>query len=188
MNTIRRHIYQLISTTIFILIIPLTLWAEGDYRIQPGDILDILTWNEPQFSRETLVRTDGRISFPLLDDVQAAERTPFEVKSEIQEKLKSFIGNPHVTVSIKASVPKKIYVLGEVKNTGSYDFKENMSLLQAFAVAGGFTEWASKDEIVLLRKKNGQDNMIRVDYKQIVKGKDLGQNVYLQPDDIIIVP
>jgi polysaccharide biosynthesis/export protein len=172
----------------FLLIVPSLSFAEGDYLIQPGDQLEILTWNEPLFSREVLVRSDGRISFPLLNDIQASERTPVEVKAEIQEKLKAFIGSPSVTVSVKISIPKKIYVLGEVKNTGAYDFKQNMSILQAFAVAGGFTEWASKDEIVLLRKKNGQDNMIRVDYKQIVKGKDLAQNVYLQPDDIIIVP
>ena len=159
------------------------------YRIGSGDILDITTWKEPDFSKEeVLVRIDGKISFPLLDDVQAGERTPLELKKDIQKKLKGFISNPVVTVTVRSPASKRIYILGEVVNTGEYPLVKNLTVLQAFALAGGFTEWASKKEIILFRKENGKDKTIRINYKNILKGKDFSQNVQLQADDTIIVP
>lgn len=177
-----------VAILVLALIAPRAVLAETDYRIQAGDLLEILTWNEPNFTREVTVRTDGKISFPLLDDLQASGRAPVEVKTEIQEKLKSFIGSPSVTLVVKTSAPRRFFVLGEVKNTGEYELRKNMTLLQAFAVAGGFTEWASKNEIILLRKENGQDKIVRVDYKKIIKGQDISQNVPIEPNDTIIVP
>jgi polysaccharide biosynthesis/export protein len=159
------------------------------YRIGSGDILDITTWKEPDFSREEiLVRIDGKISFPLFDDVQAGGRTPLELKKDIQIKLKGFISNPVVTVTVRSPASKKIYILGEVVNTGEYPLVKNLTVLQAFALAGGFTEWASKKEIILFRKESGKEKTIRINYKDILKGKDFSQNVQLQADDTIIVP
>jgi len=163
--------------------------GEKQYKIGSGDILDITTWKEPDFSREEiLVRIDGKISFPLLDDVQAGGLTPLELKKGIQAKLKGFISNPVVTVTVRSPASKRIYILGEVVNTGEYPLVKNLTVLQAFALAGGFTEWASKKEIILFRQENGKKKMIRINYKDISKGKDFSQNVMLKADDTIIVP
>ena len=160
-----------------------------DYKIGAGDILEIVTWKEPDLSRaEILVRTDGKISFPLLNDVQAAGLTPLEMKRTIEAGLKDFVESPFVTVTVLVTASKKFYILGEVLNTGEYPLTKNLTVLQAFALAGGFTEWASKKEIVLMRMEDGKEKLYRINYKNIIKGKDLSQNLRLQADDTIIVP
>ena len=111
-----------------------------------------------------------------------------ELKSNMEAGLKDFVESPFVTITVEQTASKKIYILGEVVNTGEYPLTKNLTVLQAFALAGGFTEWASKKEIVLMRKENGEEKMYRINYKDIVRGKDLGQNLKLQPDDTIIVP
>lgn len=159
------------------------------YRIGSGDVLEIVTWKEPDFSREEItVRQDGNISFPLLDDIQASGRTPAELKKEIETKLKDFVSAPNVTVSVRTAASQKFYILGEVVNTGEYQLTKDLTVLQAFAIAGGFTEWASKKEIILFRKEAEKDKVIRINYKEIVKGKDFSQNVKIKKDDTIIVP
>jgi polysaccharide export outer membrane protein len=159
------------------------------YRIGPGDILEITTWKEEDLSREeVLVRIDGMISFPLLSDVQAAGLTPMKLKENIESGLKKFVDNPVVTVNVVDPASQKIYVLGEVEETGEYPLTKRLTVLQAFALAGGFTEWASKKEIILLRNEGGKEKIYRLDYRDITKGKDLSQNVQLRADDTIIVP
>jgi polysaccharide export outer membrane protein len=158
------------------------------YKIGSGDILEIVTWKEPDFSRELLVRIDGRITFPLLDDIQAAGRTPLEVKHEIEERLKTYIENPFVTVTVKSYASQRYYILGEIAKTGAYELVKNLTVLQAFALAGGFTEWASKKEILVVRNEDGEKKIIRVNYKNIVKGRDLDQNILIKANDTIIVP
>jgi polysaccharide export outer membrane protein len=159
------------------------------YRISAGDILEITTWKEPDLSRqEILVRTDGKISFPLLNDVQAAGLTPLEMKRNMEAGLKDFISSPFVTVHVRNPESQKIYILGEVQNTGEYPLTKNLTVLQAFALAGGFTEWASKKEIILLRNEGGQDKIYRINYKEITKGRDFSHNIRLKADDTIIVP
>jgi polysaccharide export outer membrane protein len=158
------------------------------YKIGKGDILEIIAWKEEDFTREVFVRIDGKITFPLLDDIHADGRTTMEVKKEIETKLKEFIENPIVTVILKSPMSQKFYILGEVLKTGEYQLAKKLTILQAFALAGGFTEWASKKEIILLRNENGIDKLIRVNYKNIIKGKDLSQNVNIKVNDTIIVP
>lgn len=163
--------------------------TSDSYTIGIGDILEIVTWREPDFSREeVIVRLDGNISFPLLDDIAAAGRTPTKLKVDIQNRLSEFVSEPHVTVTVRNAASKRFYILGEVVNTGEYPLTKNLTVLQAFALAGGFTEWASKKEIILYRRDNGKDVVIRIDYKDIVKGKDFSQNVTIRPDDSIVVP
>jgi polysaccharide export outer membrane protein len=163
--------------------------SRDSYKIGSGDILEIMTWKEPDFSRnEVLVRIDGKMTFPLLDDIQAAGRTPLELKKNIEARLKGFVDNPVVTVTVINPESQKIYILGEIIRTGEYDLKKNLTVLQAFALAGGFTQWASKKEIILLRHEKGKDKIIRVNYKNIIKGSDLMQNMPLQANDTIIVP
>jgi polysaccharide export outer membrane protein len=160
-----------------------------DYRIDSGDILEIVTWKEPDFSREeVLVRLDGKISFPLLNDVQAAGMTTGELKARIEAGLKDYVSHPVVTVSVRNPLSQRFYILGEVQNTGEYPLVKHLTVLQAFALAGGFTEWASKDEIILMRNEDGADKVYRINYKAIAKGRDLSQNMKIKADDTIIVP
>jgi polysaccharide export outer membrane protein len=159
------------------------------YKIGSGDILEITTWKEPDFSRgEVLVRIDGKITFPLLGDIQASGRTPLQVKKDIETGLKDFVESPVVTVTVINPGSKKFYILGEVVNTGEYNLIKDLTVLQAFALAGGFTEWASKKEIILLRHEDGKEKIIRVNYKNIVQGKDFSQNIQIRANDTIIVP
>lgn len=161
----------------------------GSYAIGPGDTLEIITWKEPDFSRnEILVRIDGKITFPLLDDLQAAGLTTIQLKEQIQKGLKAFVDAPEVTVTVRNPGSQKFYILGEVAKTGEYPLIKNLTVLQAFALAGGFTEWASKKEIILFRKENGQGKTILINYKDIVNDRDFSQNVALKADDTIIVP
>ncbi len=163
--------------------------SQKDYIIGAGDILEIVTWKEEDFTREeVLVRLDGKLSFPLLDDVQAEGLTTIELKRVIEKGLKDYVSNPEVTVHIRSPLSKRFYILGEVVNTGEYPLVKHLTVLQAFALAGGFTEWASKKEIILLRNENGRDKIYRINYKEITKGKDFSQNIKLKADDTIIVP
>ena len=165
-------------------------WVFTDaYKIGSGDILEIVTWKEPDFSRsEVLVRLDGKISFPLLGDVQAAGRTPMEIKKDIESGLKAYVENPIVTVTVKKPESQKFYILGEVKKTGEYPLIKGLTVLQAFAIAGGFTDWASKKEIILLRHENGKEKVYNINYKKIVNNKDFSQNITIKTDDTIVVP
>ena len=162
---------------------------QSSYIIGNGDILEIVTWREEDLSREEIiVRLDGNISFPLLNDVEAAGKTPTQLKAEIEKRLKEFVTDPNVTVTVRSAASKRFYILGEVISTGEYPLTKNLTVLQAFALAGGFTEWASKKEIILFRRDQGKETVIRIDYKDIVKGKDFSQNVEIRADDTIVVP
>jgi len=164
---------------------------KSSYKIRVGDVLEIITWKEPDFSREeVLVRSDGMVTFPLINDIEAAGRTTMDLKNDIENGLKDYVSNPIVTVTVRTPTVnvKKFYILGEVVNTGEYDLTKELTVLQAFALAGGFTEWASKKEIIILRNENGKEKSIRVNYKNIAKGKDFSQNIKLKADDTIIVP
>ena len=129
-----------------------------------------------------------KIAFPLLNDVQAAGRTPMALKQELEAKLRKYVSDAVVTVSVRAAGSQKFYVVGEVATTGEYPLLKPLTVLQAFALAGGFTEWAAKDEIILLRVENGKNKTYRINYKEIVKGENLEQNLRLKADDTIIVP
>jgi len=161
---------------------------QEDYKIGKGDVLEVMTWKEPDFSKDIAVRIDGRISFPLLDDLQAQGRTCTEIRNEIQEKLKEFIKHPVVSVAVKVPVSQKFYIIGEVLKPGEYPLTKKLTVLQAFAISGGFSEWASKNDIILIRNTEGIDNIIRINYSDIVKGRELDLNLRIKADDIIVVP
>jgi polysaccharide export outer membrane protein len=163
--------------------------AIASYTIGAGDVLRIVTWKEPDFTLESvLVRTDGKISFPLLNDVQAAGLTPMMLKDVLETGLKSYVAAPVITVTVTNAGSQKFYILGEVPRTGEYPIVKDLSVLQAFALAGGFTEWASKDEILLIRRESGQKKVYKIDYKDMAKGKNLAQDLLIRADDTIIVP
>lgn len=162
---------------------------QSSYKIGAGDILEITTWKEPDFTREEiLVRMDGKISFPLLNDVQAAGLSPLELKNAIEAGLKDYVSMPVVTVHVTNPSSQRFYILGEVVNTGEYPLVKDLTVLQAFALAGGFTEWASKKEIILLRREGSKRKVFKINYKDLAKGKKLEQNVLIKANDTIIVP
>jgi polysaccharide biosynthesis/export protein len=172
---------------------PVQTWSAksqaSEYRIGAGDVLEISTWKEPDLSRkEILVRVDGRISFPLLSDIPAAGMTPVELTETIQKGLANYITAPVVTVTVINPGSQKVYILGEVGKTGEYPLTKNLTVLQAFALAGGFTQWASKDEIILMRKEGVKEKIYKINYKDIVKGRDVENNLTLQSNDTIVVP
>jgi polysaccharide biosynthesis/export protein len=158
------------------------------YRIGKGDILEIVTWKEPDFSRDVQVRIDGKIGFPLLDDLEAAGRTTGELEADIRESLVEYVTYPVVSISVKDPASQKYYVMGEIARPGEYPLRKDVSILQAVALAGGFSEWADKKRVVLIRRDEDGEKSFRINYKEIVSGKKLEQNVLLRADDIILVP
>ncbi len=159
-----------------------------DYLIGIGDVLNITTWKEGDLSFSGLrVRNDGKITFPLLDDLQAEGKTTMELKGTIQEKLSEYVEAPVVTVSLADAGSQKYYILGEIKNVGEYPLLKKLTVIQAFALANGFTDWAAKDEIILFRRDQGKEIMIKIDYDDITDG-NLKADIQLKADDIIIIP
>jgi polysaccharide export outer membrane protein len=160
----------------------------GDYIIGAEDVLEVNVWNEERLTREVLVRTDGRISLPLINDIQAAGRTPVELADAVAEKLRDYITDPHVSVIVKVPRDYKFYVLGNVNRPGPLALKKRITFLQAIAMAGGLNEWASK-KIILISKQRGAAQTRRIiDYKDVISGEDLKQNIFLQDGDTIVVP
>ena len=161
--------------------------AGPDYVIGADDNLHISVWKEPDLTTSLPVRPDGKISLPLLNDVQAAGLTPMQLAESITEKLKKYIADPRVTVVVTAMNSRRIYVLGEVLHTGAVPLLPNMTVLQALATAG-FTQFANLKGIYVLRTENGKQVKLPFNYKQVVKGADPRQNIALKPGDTVVVP
>lgn len=159
-----------------------------EYVIGAEDVLDINVWKEPEASRAVPVRPDGKISLPLLNDVQAAGLTPMQLGSVITAQLKKFIAQPQVTVSVITINSRRVYVLGEVNRGGYIPLMPNMTVLQALSSAGGFTQFANQKQIHVLRYEDGKQIRYAFNYKQAVQGKDGTQNIILKPGDTIVVP
>lgn len=160
---------------------------EKDYQIGKSDVLEINVWKEEALTRTVNVRKDGKITLPLIDDIQAAGRTPMELKRVIQETMSEYIESPSVTVIVQSQNSKQFYIIGEIANTGAYPLVKDLTIIQGIALAGGFTEWADRDDILLLRRNEGGNKRINIDYYEIVSGESKKQNVMLQADDTIIV-
>ena len=165
-----------------------TTSMDDEYIIGPADVLEIQVWKEPNLSCTIPVRPDGKISLPLLNDVQASGLSPLELKTKIEKKLAKFLEKPEVLVSVQEIKSKNIYILGKVKAPGQYPLQHGLTVIQALSLAGGFAEWADKKDIVILRHENGKQKRIKFNYKRVSKGKDLEKNIVLCPGDTIIVP
>jgi len=162
--------------------------AGSGYVIAPGDVLDIQVWQEPNVSKAVPVRPDGKISLPLLEDVQAAGLTATALTTDLTERLKKFISDPQVTVIVSQVNSQRIYITGEVNRGGTYPLEPGMTVLQGLASAGGFTAFANVKKIYVLRAENGKQIKYPFNYKEAIKGKDAAQNILLQPGDTIVVP
>ncbi len=161
--------------------------AGPDYVIGPEDGLSINVWKEAELTATLPVRPDGKISLPLLGDVQAAGLTPKELGESITEKLKKFLADPRVTVVVTAINSKRIYLVGEVAHSGGLAMLPHMTVLQALSTAG-LNQFANTKKIYVLRTQNGKQEKLPVNYRKLVKGEAMDQNYMLQPGDTIVVP
>jgi polysaccharide export outer membrane protein len=162
--------------------------ADPDYVIGPADVLNISVWKEPELTASVPVRPDGKISLPLLNDVDAAGLTPMALGNSITEKLKKFLADPRVSVTVSQTNSQRVYILGEVARPGAFPLLPHMTVLQALSTAGGFGQYADQKKIYVLRTENGKQVKLPFDYKQVIKGRNAEQNIFLQPGDTIVVP
>ena len=162
---------------------------DDSFVIGNDDVLAINVWKEPDVSRSVPVRSDGKISLPLVGEVQAAGRTPLKLEQDIAARLKSFIAEPEVTVIVQQINSQKINILGMVNKPGSYLLTNSATVLDAIALAGGFRDFAKQKAIYVLRQNpDGSQTRIPFNYKEVVKGTNPAQNIKLQARDTVVVP
>lgn len=162
--------------------------ADPNYVIGPQDVLDVSVWKEAELTRSVPVRPDGKISMPLLNDVQAAGLTPMQLTTQITAGLKKYIADPQVTVVVTQINSQRIYILGEINRAGAFPLLPGMTVLEALSSAGGFTMFANTKKIYVMRKVNGEPQKYPFNYKDVVHGKAPESNVVLQAGDTIVVP
>jgi polysaccharide biosynthesis/export protein len=179
----KRHAWCLLLC----ILLPLQVTAkESAYLIGAPDLLEISVWGEQNLSRQVTVRMDGFISLPLIGDIEAAGKTPTQLKSDLESGLSRFIKDPHCAVIVLEPRSKRYYVQGQVSHPGQFTLDQMLNLTQVIPIAGGFTQWADEGNIVILRTEGDVKQRIKVDYKRILKGKD--EDVPIKPGDTIIVP
>jgi len=161
---------------------------DPNYVIGPQDVLDISVWKEPELTRPVPVRPDGKISMPLLNDVQAAGKTPLQLAIDITTGLKKFVTDPQVTVIVTTINSQRVFILGEVNRAGAYPLLPDMTVLQALSSAGGFTIYANLKKIYVLRAEAGKQVKHPFNYKDVLAGKATDQNIVLRAGDTIVVP
>lgn len=159
------------------------------YTVKPGDVLSIAVWKEPDLQGPVLVRPDGSFSFPLAGQIDARGRTVAELQQTVTEKLKKYISDPVVTVSVSEVKGNKVYVLGQVNKPGEFVVNPRVDVMQALSMAGGTTAFANLGEIVILRRgENGQQQSLPFRYADVARGRNLQQNIMLQAGDVVVVP
>jgi polysaccharide export outer membrane protein len=161
---------------------------DNTFVIGNDDVLAINVWKEPDISRSIPVRSDGKISLPLVGEVQAAGLTPLSLEKEIASRLKNYISEPEVTVMVQQVNSQKFNILGQVVKPGSYMVVNSLTVLDAIALAGGFRDFAKQKSIYVLRQGSTGETRIPFNYKEVSQGKNMSQNIKLQPGDTIIVP
>lgn len=163
---------------------------EADYRLNPGDLLQVTVWKEDGMDRETLVLPDGTISFPLIEAVKARGHTVTEVAAEIKEALTGMIPNATVTVVVKAALGNVVDVIGQVNKPGEMQAGHRLTVMQALSLAGGLTPYAADSRISILRRKeDGTEESIRFkSYSDVLDGEELDKDIVLEPGDVVVVP
>jgi polysaccharide biosynthesis/export protein len=159
-----------------------------NYLIGPQDVLSIVFWREKDMSADVVVRPDGKISLPLLNEIEAGGLSPEALRAAIAKAAAKFMEEPNVTVVVKEIHSRNVYVTGQVTKPSEYPLGNDMTVLQAIALAGGLLEYADAKNIVIMRKEDGRDRYFKFNYKDVIKGKNVQQNIVLKPSDTIIVP
>ncbi|HKQ82093.1 MAG TPA: polysaccharide biosynthesis/export family protein [Steroidobacteraceae bacterium] len=162
--------------------------ADLPYTVKPGDLLSVSIWKEPDLQGDVLVTPDGTFAFPLVGQVDARNKTVTDLHKLITERLKGYISDPVVTVSVKEIKGNKVYVIGQVTRPGEFIVNPSVDVMQALSMAGGTTPFASLANIMILRRAAGNQQSFRFDYTNVVKGRSLEQNIELQSGDVVVVP
>ena len=163
--------------------------ADDSYIIGANDVLSVNVWNEPNLTRQVTVRSDGKISLPLIGELQAAGRTPAQLDQDITVVLKSYITDPQVAVIVQEIKSQNFNILGQVNKPGLYPLASGETIVDAIAVAGGLRDFAKKKDIYVLRQNaQGEQTRIKFNYQEFIKGKNIAQNIKLKPHDTIVVP
>ena len=160
----------------------------ASYVIGPGDVLNISVWKEEGMQLEVLVKPDGGITFPLAGDINASGMTTMELTQELVKKLKRYIPNPNVTVSVLKAVSNKVFVIGQVNRPGEFKATGYMDVLQALTMAGGLTPYADSDDIKIIRRTKEGNKVMEFDYDDVASGERLDMNIILQAGDTVVVP
>jgi polysaccharide biosynthesis/export protein len=159
------------------------------YTVKPGDTLQVSVWKEPDLQGPVLVRPDGMFSFPLAGQMDARNKTVAELQQELTTKLKKYISDPVVTVSIAEIKGNKVYVIGQVQKPGDFVVNPRVDVMQALSMAGGATPFAALGDIMILRRSDtGQQQALPFKYTDVVRGRNLQQNIILQAGDVVVVP
>ena len=162
--------------------------ARPAYRLQPGDVVSVSVWKEQDLQQEVLVRPDGALSFPLAGELNVDGRTVEELRLDLVERLKRYVPDPVVTVTVKAIGGNRVYVIGKVARPGEFPFSSPVDVMQALSLAGGATPFAEVNDIVILRRDNGGQRALPFRYGDVERGKNLQQNFLLQSGDTVVVP
>ena len=159
-----------------------------DYLIAPADVIEISIWGEQDLIKQVVVRPDGKVSFPLIGDIEVAGKTTTQVKKEVETKIREYIPDAIASVIVVQLGSLQYYVLGKVNKPGVFNVSKPVTVLQALALAGGLTTFADENHISIIRNYGTKTVRLNFNYKEIKKGKDLKQNILLQRGDVIIVP
>src|SRR6202035_856765 len=162
--------------------------TDPSYVIGAEDVLDVNVWKEPDMTRVVPVRPDGKITLPLINDVQAAGSTPQQLASAVTEKLRKFLTEPQVTVIVTQINSQRVFVVGEVLRAGAFPLIPGMTVLQALSSAGGFTTFADVKKIHVMRLRDGKHIELPFNYRDVLKGDNPDQNIKLEPGDTVVVP
>lgn len=160
----------------------------ADYVIGPDDVLGVLFWREPSMSGDVAVRPDGKITLPLLNEVQAAGLTPPELRAVLTKEAGRFLETPIVTIVVREIRSRNVFITGEIGQPGNYPLSAHMSVMQLIAMAGGLREYADGSKIVVMRPEGGTEKIYRFNYKHVLEGKNVRQNIQLMPGDTVVVP
>ncbi len=159
-----------------------------EYMVGEADVLRVNVWKEPELSEQVIVRPDGKISLPLVTEVKVAGMTPSQIQQLLTERLKAFIVAPQVTVTVTDIRSKTVYITGEVMRAGEYPMLAPMTVLQLIAKAGGVSAYANRHGIFVLRYVDGKPVRYSFNYNEVLKGRNVGQDVELRPGDTVVVP
>lgn len=160
----------------------------GDYLIQAGDVLAISVWREQDLQQEVIVRPDGKFSFPLVGDITAQGQSIEAVRQQIASRIESYVPDAVVTVQVRQIAGNVVYVVGQVNRPGMFVMQRAMDVMQALAMAGGASTYASVNKIRILRREEGVERAIPFNYGDVANGDDVSQNIVLQPGDVVVVP
>jgi polysaccharide biosynthesis/export protein len=162
--------------------------VKPEYVVGDGDSLHIDVWQEPEVSQNVVVRPDGKVSLPLVNEIKVSGMTPLEIQRLVAEKLKTFVNQPKVTVTVIEVHSRKAFITGEVTHPGEFPLNTQVTVLQLIAQAGGFTPFAKTENIMILRVSDGKEQRLKFKYKEVLHGKNTEQNIALEPGDTVVVP